>query len=327
MTFCLIFITAVGNLQNRPMFLLSCQNQVPVIKPPFIQYHMLQILKTTFLLCLLSVIGCSENELPPIVPPSESANISIYHTGGGDVSVVPEFGVCMMGGGLESDEAMRSFLQLANGGNVVVIRASGSDGYNDYFMNQLSTSIASVTTLVFEERNAPTEILQYLNDAEAIWIAGGNQQKYIDYWKNNDVQQALQSAIERGIPIGGTSAGMAVLGEYFWTGKNIETDFLRIPYLMNVITDTHYSARNRSTRHLSWIGELNSKGIAADEQTAICFNENGIASIYTDEGVTGKAFFISPDSNIVEISGTPQGSSTFDLNNWSETISTPNQGL
>lgn len=37
----------------------------------------------------------------------------------------------------ECDEAMKWFLNLANGGNVLVLRASGSDGYNNYFYSEL----------------------------------------------------------------------------------------------------------------------------------------------------------------------------------------------
>ena len=41
-------------------------------------------------------------------------------------------GVCLMGGASENDAAMAWFLERAGGGDVLVLRASGSDGYNDY---------------------------------------------------------------------------------------------------------------------------------------------------------------------------------------------------
>ena len=37
-----------------------------------------------------------------------------------------------MGGASENDAAMAWFLERAGGGDVLVLRASGSDGYNDY---------------------------------------------------------------------------------------------------------------------------------------------------------------------------------------------------
>ena len=40
-------------------------------------------------------------------------------------------GVCMMGGASEHDEAMKWFLQWANGGDILVFRASDSNDYNN----------------------------------------------------------------------------------------------------------------------------------------------------------------------------------------------------
>jgi hypothetical protein len=55
-----------------------------------------------------------------------------YFTGNAtDITVTPQGGTCMMGGATEHDEAMKWFLQRANGGDVLVLRASGSNGYND----------------------------------------------------------------------------------------------------------------------------------------------------------------------------------------------------
>ena len=53
--------------------------------------------------------------------------------------------------------------------------------------------------------------------AEAIWIAGGAQDDYINYWAGTPVQVALNTSIGRGVPIGGTSAGLAVLTQYVYS--------------------------------------------------------------------------------------------------------------
>ena len=55
-------------------------------------------------------------------------------------------GICLMGGAAEDDNAMKWFLERANGGDVLVIRASGSDGYNDYFYTDLGIPVNSVET-------------------------------------------------------------------------------------------------------------------------------------------------------------------------------------
>jgi len=53
-----------------------------------------------------------------------------YFTGNStDVATTPLGGLCLMGGATESDPAMVWFLERASGGDVLVLRASGSDGY------------------------------------------------------------------------------------------------------------------------------------------------------------------------------------------------------
>jgi hypothetical protein len=107
-------------------------------------------------------------------------------------------------------------------------------------------------------------------------------------------------------PIGGTSAGMAILGEYYFNAQNgtinsvdalsdpfdpnitIENDFLSMPFLSNTITDTHYDNPDRKGRQTVFMahlisdnGEMN-YGIAADEYVAICIDDSGHASIFGD---------------------------------------------
>jgi len=50
-------------------------------------------------------------------------------------------GICLMGGATENDEAMIWFLNRANGGDILVLRASGSDEYNEYMLNELKVNI------------------------------------------------------------------------------------------------------------------------------------------------------------------------------------------
>ncbi|MFT4801282.1 MAG: hypothetical protein ACI93N_001052, partial [Flavobacteriaceae bacterium] len=85
-----------------------------------------------------------------IIPLSFFAqNYTSYFTGDTtDVTTNHQYGVCLMGGATEHDEAMKWFLLKADGGDVVVLRASGSDGYNDYFYSELGITINSVETLV-----------------------------------------------------------------------------------------------------------------------------------------------------------------------------------
>ncbi|MGB5646780.1 cyanophycinase [Muriicola sp.] len=239
-----------------------------------------------------------------------------FYTGNPNTVTAPAGGVCMMGGRTENDNAMRWFLNRAQGGDVLVMRASGSDGYNDYLFSELGSSVNSVETLVFSGVTEDAAIVAKIDAAEAIWFAGGNQGKYVEYWKDNSIEDALQRAINRNVVIGGTSAGMAILGEFVWTGETIVTNFLSIPFLQGKITDTHFSERSRMDRLLGFIEETGAKGIAADEYTAICMDPSGLARVFGDEANDDIAFFIDESFEVISVKGTANGSASFDLSAW-----------
>ena len=237
-------------------------------------------------------------------------SFTTYFTGNpSDRVTTPMGGVCLMGGARENDEAMRWFLQRANGGDVLVLRASGSDGYNNYLYQELGVPVNSVETIVFHSRSASYD--SYVKDrimrAEAIWIAGGDQWKYVFYWRDTPVDSLINLAIrERNLVIGGTSAGMAVLGEYYFTAENgtvtssaalsnpyhpaVRVDtarFFQVPFLQHVVTDTHYDNPDRRGRHMVFMARVAEdsdlsevRGIACEEFTAVCIEPDGIARVF-----------------------------------------------
>lgn len=287
-----------------------------------------------------------------------------------DVSTNPLGGVCLMGGASEDDEAMKWFLNRANGGDVLVLRASGSDGYNNYFYSELGVEVNSVETIRFNDASANTDpyILDKIQKAEAIWFAGGNQWNYISYWRNSPIDSLINEAIsERNIVIGGTSAGMAILGSHYFSAQNNtitstaaldnpynsnvtvdNTPFLQVPFLNEVITDTHYDNPDRRGRHSVFLARIltdsgvQAKGIACDEYTAVCIDENGLARVFGGyPQYNENAYFIqvncelsNPNPEICQpnlpltwnhggvalkvyaVHGTNAGTNTFDLSDW-----------
>ena len=178
-----------------------------------------------------------------------------------------------MGGGDDLDEAFKWMCERAGGGDFVVLRASGDEDYNPYI--QGLCKLNSVATLILKSREAAKDpfVADAIRHAEAVFIAGGDQAHYINWWMDTPVQQALNEAIQRGVPIGGTSAGLAVQGEFVYSAQGDAPDdkdlnspqtlanpyhprvtivhaFLKNPLLKNVITDTHFAARDRMGRTL-----------------------------------------------------------------------------
>ncbi len=248
-------------------------------------------------LCFLTIASCETNDPEDEVTIPDT--LTSYFLGNEEDKVTnSRGGIVMMGGNRENDEAMKWFL------------------YQTYLFEELGFVVNSVETIVFHDQTTSEYVKNKIDKAEAIWFAGGNQKKYLDYWKGNYIQEALQRAINRGVVIGGTSAGMAILGEYIWDGEKIQTDFLRLSYMQNIITDTHYDSRNRMSRHLEFISTIEGKGIAAEDYTAICIYPDGETFVYGDDTEDDYAYFIQEDLSYNKIKGSSNGTFALDLNQW-----------
>lgn len=273
------------------------------------------------LVIVLFLFGCGN---------SFAQSYTNYFTGNPTDTVTPPLGgSCLMGGASESDPAMVWFLNRANGGDILVLRASGADGYNDYFYTDLGVSVNSVETIVFNDASAANEtyIHTKIQQAEAIWFAGGDQWDYVTYWRNTAIDSLINDAVQnRNAVIGGTSAGMAILGEFYFSAENgtvtsstalnnpydenvtvDSTVFLKVPFLEDVITDTHYDDPDRKGRHSVFLARILTdyatlgKGIACDEFTAVCIDPSGEAKCYGgyptyDDNV----YFIQPNCELEE---------------------------
>lgn len=226
-------------------------------------------------------------------------------------------GFALIGGGKDLDEAFVWMCRRSGGGDFLIIRASGTDAYNPYVGSLCKQN--SVATLIVPNREAAVnpDVARIIRNSEAIFIAGGDQSNYINFWTDTPVQAALNDSIARGVPIGGTSAGLAVLGEFVYSAQNdqpngpnltsrdalanpfqnqitIVKNFLQIPPLRGVITDSHFSSRDRLGRTLVFLARILQSGganparaIGIDEHTAVLIAPDGSA----DVAGTGAAYF------------------------------------
>ena len=135
-----------------------------------------------------------------------------------DISATTTPGTVLMGGGTDVDTAFQWMCGRSGNGDFLVIRATGTDAYNPY-IQQLCPNENSVATLIIPNASAANDsfVMSTIQQAEAIWIAGGDQSNYINFWQGTPVQSALNAAIAHGVPIGGTSAGMYVLSQFVYT--------------------------------------------------------------------------------------------------------------
>lgn len=152
-----------------------------------------------------------------------------------------------------------------------------------------------------------------IEHAEGIFIAGGNQASYVNVWQGTGVQDAIHAAYARGAVVGGTSAGLAILGQFVFSAQNgtvysdealddpynqymtFAQDFLALPLLAGVITDSHFADRDRFGRLMGFTARVvqdgwaeTALGLGVDESTALLVAPNGEATV---EGA-GKVYAI-----------------------------------
>ena len=222
-------------------------------------------------------------------------------------------GLLLMGGGDRNFDALRWFMKKAGNGHIVVLRASQAGEIGEEFFNEVG-GIQSVETFVFSEREQSNDpkILAALKRADGIFLAGGDQSRYVRYWRGTPVGVALDAHVRAGKPLGGTSAGLAMQGEYLYgamdggsqispraladplgADNTIETDFLHIAALKGVITDTHFSERNRLGRLIAFVAKGEAMaghpliGLGVDEDAAVAVEGDGSARVYATSPMAG----------------------------------------
>jgi cyanophycinase len=278
---------------------------------------------------LLSNIGChSQEDSPPAqgqVPPYYSIGITGSKE---DVQTTTEFGLVLMGGGTDVDAAIQWMIEKSGGGDFLILRASGSTGYNSYIYDL--GNVNSVETLLLNSKNKAdnVEVGKRIREAEALFIAGGDQSNYVNFWGNTETSKAINYLLnEKKVPVGGTSAGCAVLSEIIFDAKqgsvisaealanpydplvSLSSGFIQAPFLEHTLADQHYSQRERQGRLVAFLARMEKdfaiaapKGIGVDEKTAVCIDKEGNATVMG----TNKAYFLRSENSGPEICETNQ---------------------
>ncbi len=250
------------------------------------------------------------------VPPAAKNPGYIYSRAGNpaDAAPHPSPGYFLAGGGADLDEGFRFLCAKANGGDLLVLRATGDAAYNPYIRG-LCPGLNSVATLIVTSREGARTafVVQAIHQAEAVFIAGGDQANYINLWQGSPLQDELNGAIARGVPVGGTSAGLDVLSEFIFTALNdtvtsaqaladpfdervtLDRHFLKIPLLAATVADAHVMARDRMGRDVVFLARIvgqnwarTASGVFLDEKTALLVEPSGKATVAGN----GSAWFL-----------------------------------
>jgi len=253
------------------------------------------------------------------------AKVTRYLTGNAADVVVPLAGPAhdFGGGGTDVDAALQWIIDQVRGCtscstkiDVVILRSSGSNGYNDYIYAM--NGVDSVETLVIN-RAADSNLADVettVKNAEVVFFAGGDQCDYVKYFKGTKVETAVESVYARGGGVGGTSAGLAIQGDFTYDGcggSALSSDALANPYhrtmtftydffhwanMASTITDSHFVTRDRMGRALAFVARQIQDGkaasalaVAVNEATSLEVDKNGLATVVGD----GPAYFVLGD--------------------------------
>jgi len=226
----------------------------------------------------------------------------------------------LLSGGADSkskDEkaATRWLINQADKGDYLVIRTGGVGGQAKWICKNFLDDINSASEISIdsvEDANHPA-VIKLINSVEIIWIAGGDQNKYENYWKGSTLVKALNEHIKTKA-ISGSSAGMAILGGSYYApeGKAVigsqilnnpyheytqdifHGDLLQHPFMQYTINETHLNRKiEGETRHSRMLGLLartqvqypnqTVRAIGLNEGSFLAINKKGIGKVFGDQ--------------------------------------------
>ena len=223
----------------------------------------------------------------PVAPAPFNAPFKAEPFGSGPVKVGPPSGtVIAVGGGAQGPEIYKAFIDAAGGPDALILdvpnnsipeRTNAAPKWAGEGLRK--NGAHNVRVLFTQSRDVADSdaFVALINKARGIWFDGGRQYLDVAAYGGTRSERAFRGVLERGGVVGGSSAGMAVLGDFLVRGAPSNNNYIEdypghekgFGYLRNTATDMHVVARERLpdltdvlARHPGVLG------ISADEGTA-----------------------------------------------------------
>lgn len=189
------------------------------------------------------------------------------------------------GGDLTGTGILERFVQLAGGPNARIVVIPTADGSGPYDLSWpgldglREAGARNLTILHTTDRTIADseEFVAPLREATGVWIAGGRQWRLADAYLDTLTDDELDSVLDRGGVVGGSSAGASIQASFLVRGAPEGNHIVMAPgyergfgLLRDAAVDQHLLVRRRE-RDLLQILDLHPEllGIGIDERTAI----------------------------------------------------------
>jgi cyanophycinase len=225
------------------------------------------------------------------------------------VSAAPKGYLFIIGGGDRSEAMMRQFVALAEKsgtGKIVVFPMAGAEAEQSGLeMADELRKLGAKSVVSFNLNREQAEKIEnaaILDGAGGVYFTGGDQARVTKVLVGTPLQARLLEAYGKGVVVGGTSAGAAVMSRIMITGDERRTaepgtEFSTLEagmvitteglgFITSAIIDQHFATRKRHNRLISLVAENPSLlGIGIDEATAIVVNPDETFDVIGDKDV------------------------------------------
>lgn len=222
---------------------------------------------------------------------------------GQSVRGAPAGPLFIVGGGRQPDALVDRFIAMSGGPGaariaVVPLASSRPAESGEGKIEQLREHGADGFVLLTSGAEArDPAVVARLEGATGIWFSGGDQSRITAALEGTPLLTAIRERSRAGVPIGGTSAGAAIMSPFMITGSQVLAGEDTVGYhgdtfpriardaieivpgfglLPGVIVDQHFIRRERHNRLLSAVLERpDHLGVGIDESTALEVAANG----------------------------------------------------
>jgi len=201
----------------------------------------------------------------------------------------------LIGGGHIPDEAIENFQQWASGpdANILVVSWATEDpaGSYGFYRDRFEPGYdGKVIHAVYKDElhYRKSEFADQVRNATGIFFTGGDQNHVLDALElHPDLRELLSAAYQQGTPMGGTSAGTAIMSAISLTGKapplarQDDVDLRTgLGLLRDLILDQHFLKRQRFGRLLAALKKSKFQlGLGIDENAALAVEDSQYAKV------------------------------------------------